>query len=491
MKIKSTLISALALAAFAISGQAQHMVPYVSAIGNEDSRGLDREWTVINANEDSKKWSYSDRDAFKKTEFGVGALYERSLESPIPADDWLVSPAIYLEEGKMYKVSWLVLTDGFSESYEVVMGEGATLEAMKSADAKQLFEVSKYMNYTNFEKKSVAITSEKTGEFNFGFHVYSPVTGYRLFLTGFEIVDYKLTPSIITDLTATNEGEEMKVTLNWVLPATDDTGGALNSSDITTVKIYRNEELIATLAGNATNYVDEAITEPGYYDYSVAAVAQAEGAPATVTTHYVGKLSALPLPFESDFTNTEAVDYLWTFIDANGDDLTWKQWGGGYGTYYIYYPNMRSDTVEDDWVISPALNFPVAGTYPMVWTGYGYHGNLEFWLMKGTSTDSREARIGVLTRDDLSTFSPQDKNFQITVQEPGNYNIGIHCNNNPTVGIEYYMYGLKVDKASGINSIAEDGNMENAAIYDMLGNRVTAPQPGSIYIVNGKKIIFK
>lgn len=49
---------------------------------------------------------------------------------------------------------------------------------------------------------------------------------------------------------------------------------------------------------------------------------------------------------------------------------------------------------------------------------------------------------------------------------------------------------IKVNELMGVSSIAEDDEAAEETIYDLFGRRVMNPQPGTIYIVNGKKRMF-
>ena len=475
-------------------GFAQKTVPYFSVMADENTRRVDSEWTVINANEDGKRWSYSAYDFFlRDTGYPCGVIYERSFESPKDADDWVVSPAITLEGGKKYKVSWYSLTHGFKEQYELVMAQGNSLAAMTGGDATTVVQITDYMQFHAMDHNFYVVIPETDGDYNFGFHVFSPADAYRLYLNCFTIEDFVLTPAAVTNLKATNEGEELKVNLSWKLPTLDDTNAELAAEDITAVKVYRDEELIATLPGDATTYTDESITVSGFYTYSVAAVAEGEGAAESIKTSYVGPMAAVELPFASDFSDSETVNTYWTFIDGNGDGLTWKYYNE-WGTMYLVYANSSTSTVEDDWVISPLMHFPGAGEYKVIWNGYAYNGNMDFWIGTGKTLDQMTMRFGTIDPSQLKSFSRSDKELTLNVPVGGDYTIAIHNNHNPSAGMEYYMYGLKVE----IVSITEDpdptgisevrGNVANDEYFDLTGRRVVAPR-GGIFVHNGKKIV--
>lgn len=492
VNLKSYLIAGMCLTSAAMF--AQKTVPYASSIGDADRSRIDSDWTVINANDDSKKWAYSDYEYLLKwTGNAAGVIYERSLDSSVEAkdaDDWIVSPAITIEKGKKYKISWWSFTHGFNERYQLVMGTAATKAALTADDAETIYAIEEYQNYKSADHNHIAMVADKSGDFNFGFHCTSLKTGYRLYLTGFEITDFILTPAAVTDLTATNEGEDLQVTLNWTLPTKDDINDDLAAGDITAIKIYRDDELIATLDGTATTYTDT-LTNSGFYTYSVTAVAEGESVATSVLTSHVGPLEYQTLPYASDFTDADIVSTYWTIVDANNDEVTWK-YHNSYGTQYIGYENYRSDITEDDWLITPPIYFPQAGEYKMTWTGYAYHGRLEFWLGGAPSVDQMIINFDTLTPDDLSSFSRGNHKLVANIPGEGVYYIGIHNNLNPTTGVLYYTYGFSIDAPeSGIEAIAADNATTNGAIYDIYGRRVQHTVPGNIYICNGKKFIGK
>ena len=51
--------------------------------------------------------------------------------------------------------------------------------------------------------------------------------------------------------------------------------------------------------------------------------------------------------------------------------------------------------------------------------------------------------------------------------------------------------GIYTDAPNAVEDIIDDGADKPTVIYDLRGIRITNPQPGNIYIINGKKVIFK
>lgn len=486
-----TMLAAISVA----TSFAQQTIPYSSAIGDVDSRRISSDWTVINANEDGATWHYENRDQVNKIfNEPCCALYQRSLSSPKEADDWLVSPAFHLNGNSKYKVSYWTFTGGFKENYEVILAKGKDLSPLTDANADTLKAVTDYMNFTDGDHNFLVFTPKDTADYYIAFHVSSGTNGYRLFIGAFDIRDFVLTPAKVGDLTATTKKDDYSVSLSWKLPTTDDCGDTLLASDIKSVNVYRGDSLVKTLDGTATSYVDT-VAEEGFYTYKVAAVAAQEGLLDSVKTKFVGKLSPLPLPYTADFTSKDAVDIYWTLIDGNKDGITWKYYNEGYGTEYLTFANSRTDIDEDDWAISPTLHFPTAGKYKVTWNGYAYNGHLDFWIGEGKAIDNMAMKFGSIEKSQLKSFSRKDFELELNVPAEGDYNIGIHNNNQPSSGIDYYFYGFKVKlveaETSGISNVTTSRDNSNNAIYSLQGIRLNSKPSKGIYISGGKKYVVK
>ena len=48
-----------------------------------------------------------------------------------------------------------------------------------------------------------------------------------------------------------------------------------------------------------------------------------------------------------------------------------------------------------------------------------------------------------------------------------------------------------IGNATGIDNVEQNLNSQQSTVYDLMGNKVTTPQAGRIYIQNGKKIIWR
>ncbi len=500
--MRKRLLSTIVFIATAMTGIAQTgevvTVPYSSDLGipsasSTATGNIDPAWTAVDADTGSgtntNAWTYA-RNTYIT---GVDAQGGVSLKTIayFKGDDWLISPAISLEEGKNYKISWYSYSTAAACSYKAMMSENVTdaeFATMQEENADITYpqaldarlDEGKLVGEVTTVKNSMQLSEftyspEKTGDYRFGFWAFTknPTAAGMLCITKFQIVedgespeipDEKVTPGAITDFTATPVGEELKVDLTWKLPETDAKGNAIEPSAITAVKLWRGEELIETLDGTATSYTDN-VPAAGFYTYKVAAVGDdEEGEAATVTTSYVGEKKPYPIPYTADFSDAKMTEAFWTTIDSNEDGKGWKYYNQ-YGDTYFVFENYSTSITEDDWLITPALAFENEGIYRMAWKGQCANGSLLFVLGDANTvagmTGENALEIGVA---ELSGYSDVEKKFDFQVTVPGTYYIGIKCDKDPSGGASYYTKGFSVTELS-----EED-----------LYQTITIPEEGSI-----------
>ncbi|MDE6254846.1 MAG: hypothetical protein K2M39_01510 [Muribaculaceae bacterium] len=479
----------------AMSATSQVTVPYSSDLGIPDQSStatgsIDPDWIAVDADPGksttsgetvtvyTNEWKYARNATITST--GATGGVSLNILAYYNTDDWLISPAISLEAGKTYKISWYSYSSSYAMTYKAMMASNVTdaefaamqeenpdLTYAQALDARldEGTTVGEVTTVKNTIKQSVyTFTPETTGDFRFGFWFNSvKAGGGNLFLTKFEIAEDALTPGVITNFTATPIGTELKVNLNWDLPETDDAGNAITPADISAVKIWRGEELIKTIDGAATSYTDD-VPEAGFYSYSVAAVGSKQGATASAETSFVGVKAPYTIPYTADFTDAKMAEAFWTCIDVNEDGKGWKYYNQ-YGDAYFVFENYSSSITENDWLITPAMAFDKAGTYRMTWTGNCANGKLSFVLGKENTvaamTGDEAVEIG---QTELSTYSAVEKKLDFKITEPGNYYIGIKCDSNPSGGASYYTKGFSVAELAEEDlyltiAIPEEGSM--------------------------------
>lgn len=513
----------MGLAAMSVGAFAQKTVPYVSLIGVPTSAivtstgTIDADWTTIdmdagkvNEVNTSRVWGYSFISSFTGSGRPFdGAAYGAQIATKLSYtnDDWLVSPAIRLEAGKKYKVSWYArlsnatgvtdykaayIADFTKDDLTPAAGEDEVTDELflttmgnrlNAADALAQ-ETHNRSNAWSQVTKQIEVAT--TGDYRIGFHssesLASGSNAPTLVITGFSISLDALTPAEVTDLAATNSGEDLNVNLSWTLPTTDDTGNTLADDAITAVNVYREGTLIASLGGTATTYTDESLTAGGFYTYSVAAViGDVEGKLVDVKTSYVGPIPAMTIPYTADFSDADMTGVYWTAIDANADGKTWKYYNS-YGSVYFTYDNYSTTVTEDDWLISPKIAFG-KGWYELTLKGQCSNGHLALFLGTDKTADAMTTQFG---ETDLTGYSTVTKTFTFQVAEAGEYYVGIHNDVSPSNGVPYQVSAFSIDATAvsivtpdRVTDLAAQYNTEDATVVDLSWTLPTTDTEGN------------
>lgn len=223
--------------------------PYTEDFHNIDINNL---WTIINANNDEKKWTISN----------VGGYAQCEWNSTKAMDDWLITPAIYLEAGYCYEFSLSAESNAsFPEKLEVKYGQQPTVEGMNTG----LIGVTTIKGPDN--TVSEYIYPQTSGLYYVGIHGCSDkdMMKLRVFDISIAAPISQATPIEVSELTVTPDqygGTSAKVA--FTLPETLSDGSQITSSNpLTEATVYVDDVLKATLNDNLTagNAVECEITD--------------------------------------------------------------------------------------------------------------------------------------------------------------------------------------------------------------------------------------
>lgn len=422
-------------------------VPYTSPIYQ------DAEWTIVDNNGDSKTWAdYSSNESL------------RYYYTANAADDWAISPAITLEAGTEYKLSLMMKTSSFAESFKTVLG---TAPDVASLNASQVLEENAAYKNSSWTKHAYVVTPETTGEYYFAIQVTSK-DQYTLEIKDFACQFNVLIPGDVTGLTATvGENEAVEVTLAWTLPVKDEDGNDMSAA-VDGIEICRDGEPVATL-GAVTSWTDteELGLTPGFHEYKVIAkVGNAASKGATVKTAFVGPTTTpWELPFYCRFSDVEEIIYqtFWTTIDANADGKCWTRYAAWNSTYIQYYQTEQSD----DYLVTPALAFDAPGVYKLTWTGW-QNSAVTSTLDVVLGTDKT---VEALTQP-VATFSMEEHYNDQTyvayfeVAEAGTHYLAFHTNTaNETT---FKITSVKVEQGAVLPTQATDLTVKPAADFSLM-----------------------
>lgn len=302
MKNRYTPILALALAMTSSAAvvTAENVAPCTLAVTDSESFATD--WTVIDANGDGSPYLW----AFDP--INDQALYTENKKGA--ADDWLISPAVTLEAGKSYRVSFnLRNASTFTsdkQKFKILAGNAPEISALTDELYKN--ETLTKSTYNQDFVCTKTFNPTETGEYYFAIYCYSASYNGNFLFKSFTVEELVAHPGAVTSLTATAAPKgAMSVDLAWTWPTVTDLGGALD--EIGGANIYRGTTstfsateatLVGTVEGGTpgetATWTDTSVETPGKYYYRVIPFNEQGTSTATSTavqTEWVGPDSGI------------------------------------------------------------------------------------------------------------------------------------------------------------------------------------------------------
>lgn len=272
--------------------------PYTEDFSTANSFDL---LTIVDANADGNTWQWYS---------GVGYATYRANDNV--ADDWLITPLLKLEKGKVYHLSFRAenAINGYPELLEVGYGKGKEPSTYQKIIEPTKIDGEKWI-YFNQD-----IKPNENGDYAVGFHVVSkPANSYRLFLDNIKIESSSVVeaPDSVTSLKAIADAEGgMRVTLNFNAPTRSIAGNELDTVD--SIFIERNDTIIGKLAktnaGEACQFVDNNVKMTGNNTYKVTASnASGKGTARSVTVFVGTDIPQAPEVKLSDKNNSVLVSW--------------------------------------------------------------------------------------------------------------------------------------------------------------------------------------
>ncbi len=187
------------------------ILPYLMGFEEDEQYDI---WTIIDNNDDGSSWSrQTNTDNYE----GYAMRYYYSTSNN--ADDWLITPRIYLENGKSYTLKFKARksSDSYTEKFKVFLGTGLNIEDFTT----QLFDVETSDQEITTEYQDFVIntnTIENSGGYHFAVQATSDINQFFLFVDDFEIFetlnnDIKAISLIAPKRALVGEEIELKVNL--------------------------------------------------------------------------------------------------------------------------------------------------------------------------------------------------------------------------------------------------------------------------------------
>lgn len=217
--------------------------PYLNDFESDDAL---EGYTLIDGNNDGNVWTIVNGKARMK--------YNSSLDM----DDWMITPAIRLEAGKVYRISFdaNAQSDSFPEAIEAFLGSAPEVSSMVTC---LVSKTDVYKDVVTYEKY---ITVANTGNYYVGIHGVSDADQYYLFVDNIEISAPMSAdaPGEVTNVVVTPDANGAKsVAISFNAPKLNFLGTA-DITEVTKVEVYRGETLVKTFEnptpGAALSFTD-------------------------------------------------------------------------------------------------------------------------------------------------------------------------------------------------------------------------------------------
>lgn len=436
-------------------------VPYTSTIvnatsGTYESGAFCEGWQVID-NNGGNAWVANSETLGSKS--GKCAYYK--YHGSLPGDDYLISPAIHMEKGKEYVVMYGYHTHTSTSNPERWSVYASTSKALEDITAGTKLDFKEGV-FAAAAKSNCVFKPEATGDYYITFHCTSDKNKYYVYIYDFSVVENVFAPAAVSGLTATAGADRaLSCSLAWTLPTTDCFDVALSEDKtIEAVDIYRDGAHVATLAGDATSFEDDAThgLTSGYHTYEVeVTVSGVKSGKASVSTAYVGPIEPIALPAT---INCQDINNFDIFTTINGPaynetavDAGWHFYTSTSTYYKSCFKHKKSYSKNSDsWLITPPLAVAAAGTYRVK-------------LYAKTNTSSKiEVAIGTEPTIEAMDVLPNLLKFNVSngednvfydfyAPEAGTYYTAIHVatlNSDYSNAIETDIYSMTIEPTSEI-----------------------------------------
>jgi len=434
-----------------------------------------KDWTVTDANNDQSTWTIVD---------GVPGVTYDSETAPLPADDWLISPAMQMNEGEDYLVTYTLRQAGaFSEDVvEVRSGGEATAAGLTTLLSTMRLQ---FENGNGEVTKTVRISSKETGLCHIGFHVITEEANGTVSLCQFVVAHAERpTPRPVEGLSATSDYNEKLVSLIWKNPTADTAGADLTEMDI---RIYANGTLVETLhgvtAGEEGTYAYSPEDFTGDVTYEVTAVIGENESVAVSTTICLDDVQGeLRLVEAKPITSDHVSDWV---IANNSGNSVW-----GYDMMFYFKHLLGSPTDEDDWLISPSFQLETGKRYVVKFrlgTNMSYGATFDLTLGEGQTEEAQQRVLNSyveLKQNGMADFQSR----QFSVDAAGSYNVGFHVTK---VEHSISLNSLEVYYIDVTSSALEDVDGHKSAEVAFVGGILAVPADADavrVYDASGRLV---
>ncbi len=243
-----------------------------------DSTYVDQ-YTTVDTNGDGASW-------FINAEYNYAFYSYNSLNA---ADDWLLSPYLQLEAGKLYDFKALLscAASSYAERIEILYGQGDD----PTTYSDYLLEDTE-ITHTDTVGYTAQIVPAEDGVYRIAFHAISDADKYRLYVDGWSLSGARALngPQAVTDVTVTPaELGALNAIVSFTAPTLSINGEALES--ITKIDVISNNEVLATVDNpepGSSQSVTVVVPESGAYVFNIIAYNESGAGVVATASAYIG-----------------------------------------------------------------------------------------------------------------------------------------------------------------------------------------------------------
>lgn len=292
-------------------------IPYFEGFDTKDAF---RQYQILDANGDDNTWTYNTKVC----------MAQYSCNWTNAADDWLISPEIAMNGGRMYRLEFIYkgFDDRKPEQMSVRLGQGDAPTAYR-----EIVPAMTIGNYDRLRHESL-FAVEADGKYRLAFHAESPADAYYLYLDSIAITEYALSdaPVAASGLTVEPYADGVAAaSLRCVAPSLTNAGEALQQID--KVEVVRDGSVVhvfSPVEPGATLTWDDTAVPDGFHTYVVRAWNASGKGAETESRVFVGQ--DLPLAPQQ----VRLTDQGGTLL------LTWEKPSDvGVNGQYVHTPGLR------------------------------------------------------------------------------------------------------------------------------------------------------
>ena len=371
-------------------------------------------WATDDVNDDDLTWGVVD---------GLAGLTYDGVYAAGAADDWLMSPAIHVDEGMDYIVEYTFAQAGAFDADVVEVAWGASAEA----SAMSVLAREEYDMGNGTSTRSCRLSATETGVMHIGFHLLTTADMNGTFsLTGIKVTTAaQPTPQPVESFVAVSDYAEKSVTLSWTNPSMDTEDVPLGG--MISLDIMENGTRIHTMDGRQPGAEEVYTFNPedfaGNATYGVVAFIGSNRSETVEQTINLDDMQGDTLLVQAFGMATQEEYGAWTVVDENGGN-TWT-----YENWDQRATIPMGSVNNDDWIISPAVALETGVRYVVEYefrSQMNYGADLDVTIGNAATAEAQSIVLESYTNLMQNGWG-EYATRQFSVEENGTYHVGFHA----------------------------------------------------------------